>query len=736
VPVQTDGETVKQILQNLRSGQISLDEIPTPKVRPGHLLIKTNRSLISPGTERTLVEFGKGNLLQKARSQPDKVQQVLEKIKTDGLLPTLETVFNRLDEPLPLGYCNVGHVLEVGAGVKGFQVGDRVTSNGPHAEVVSVPEHLCARVPEGVTDEDATFANISSIALQGIRLAQPTLGESFVVYGAGLIGLITIQLLKANGCKVLAVDIDDNRLALAERFGAECLNGKSENIIEIGKMHGGGLGVDGVIITASSRSNEIIHQSAQMCRQRGRIILVGVVGLGLNRADFYKKEIAFQVSCSYGPGRYDENYEQKGWDYPLGFVRWTEQRNIQAVLETMSQDKLNVKELITNRVPFSEAQQAYELIGSDPAVIGVILEYGDVAETLTTLKFEVARKESAEMCVAAVLGAGNFTKMTLAPQLAKSDARLKTLVDPFNPVQASQVARKYGFEEATSEGDKIFNDPEINTIFIATKHNDHAAQVVRSLQQEKHVFVEKPLAMNVEELSEILTTVARHKDKHLMVGFNRRFSAHIQKIRSLLSHRSEPLAMNYVCNAGIIPMDAWIHDPQVGGGRIIGEACHFIDLLSYLTGSLIRSVAAIQVEGEVAVKEDKMSILLSFDDGSIGTVNYFGNGAKSFPKEGLEIFSEGRVLRLNNFRELTSFGFRGFKRMKSRQMDKGHKQEFSLFSRRVAEGGEPLIPLESLVNATLASFAAMRSAQEHRRIHLVNEYPEIYDQLSKSMDPT
>ena len=722
---------MQQILQDLQSGATELVEVPCPAVGRGMVLIQTARSLISAGTERMLVEFSKGNLIQKARSQPEKVKQVLDKIKTDGLMPTLEAVFKKLDEPLPLGYCNVGQVIEVGPGVSEFQIGDRVASNGPHAEMVCVPKHLCAKVPEGVSDETAAFTVLSAIGLQGIRLSQPTLGERFVIFGAGLIGLVTIQLLRASGCQVLAVDVNDTRLKIAQQFGARACNAVAGDPIVAAQAWTGGTGVDGVLITASAKTDDIVHQAADMCRKRGRLVLVGVVGLNLRRADFYAKELTFQVSCSYGAGRYDDDYEQKGHDYPIGHVRWTEQRNFEAVLDAMQSGALVVDSLITDRIPLTRAAQAYEKTLNDPATLGVILEYPADPDRGRTVagaaravadSLRVPATSAGGGVVAAMIGAGNFAKMTMAPALAKTKARLKYVSELGNPAAARHVARKYGFENATTDADAVWDDPEVNTVFIATGHASHAALVLKGLGSGKHVFVEKPLAMNIEQVRQIVETAKARPDQQVMVGFNRRFSPHVQKIRELLAGRSEPLAMHFACNAGIIPPDVWVHDPEAGGGRIVGEACHFLDLLAYLAESPIVSVAAAQMGQGVAGKEDKMSIVLSFEDGSIGTVNYFANGHKAYPKETLEVYSQGRILRLDNFRRLDAWGFSRFRSMKTK-LDKGHAAQFNAFVDRIAAGGEPLIPLDELVNVTLASFAAMRSAAEGRTVRLAEEYP-------------
>ncbi len=698
-------------------------DVPAPAVRPGHLLVRTRASLISAGTERMLVEFGKGSLLAKARSQPDKVKQVLDKIRTEGLLPTLEAVFARLDEPLPLGYCNAGEVLEVGAGVTGFSVGDRVISNGPHAEVVCVPVNLCARVPDGVSDEHAAFTVLCAIALQGIRLLAPTLGERIVITGLGLIGLIALQLLRANGCRVLGIDLDARRLELARQFGAETANpADGADPVAAATSFSGGRGVDGVLITASSQSNEIVHQAAQMCRKRGRIVLVGVVGLELRRSDFYEKELTFQVSCSYGPGRYDSAYEEGGHDYPLGFVRWTEQRNFEAVLDLLSSGALNVDALIDRRIPVADAPKTYDELASSKEALGLILTYpanaADLRRTISYKSDTHAGKTAADgRVVVGAIGAGNFAKLVLLPALARTPAVLHTVASA-GGVSARHIGQKLGFQHVSTDTRLVIENPEINTIIITTRHNSHARLVCESLAAGKHVFVEKPLALTRDELRAVTEAVSRAPDRQLLVGFNRRFSPHALKIKSLLAGRSQPLTMIMTVNAGLISPDHWTQDPAVGGGRIIGEACHWIDLLSFLASAPVIRVSAVAV-GQwrgPGPADDKMSILLTFGDGSVGTVHYFANGHKSFPKEGLEVFSDGRILQLDNFRKLTGFGFRGFSRWKTSRVDKGHDAEIAAFVDGVTRGGPQLIPFDQLVNVTLASFAAVASAAHEKPI--------------------
>jgi predicted dehydrogenase/threonine dehydrogenase-like Zn-dependent dehydrogenase len=725
---------MRQILQNLKTGETELIDVPAPLQRPGHLLIATRCSVISAGTERMLVEFGQANLLAKAKAQPDKVRQVLDKVRADGLLPTLETVFARLDQPLPLGYCNAGIVLAVGEGVAGFAAGDRVVSNGPHAEVVSVPANLCAHIPGNVDDDEAAFTVLAAVGLQGIRLAAPTLGEKVVVVGLGLLGLMTVQMLLANGCRVLGIDFDVDKVGLARQFGAETVRLSAEtDPVAAGLAFSGGQGVDAVLITASTKRSEPMHQAAQMSRKRGRIILVGVTGLELSRADFYEKELSFQVSCSYGPGRYDPSYEQLGQDYPFGFVRWTEERNFEAVLGLMASKRLDVVSLISKRIPLEEATEAYRSLVTDRSVLGVVLTYPepdvDLRRTIVVSAQAAGGRQRASIIdhqpsaighspVVGVVGAGNFASLVLLPLLTKTRAQLKTIANAGDP-GAAVAARKFGFAQATSNYYTVLEDPEIDTVFIATRHNTHGRMVAEALRNGKHVFVEKPLCLNREELAEIADAYAKlqtpnSKLRHLMVGFNRRFSPLSVKMRGMLSARTQPLTLVYTVNAGAVAPDHWTQDPKVGGGRIIGEACHFIDLLRYLVGAPIVGLEARMMRDapSMAIPQDKMTILLEFADGSLGTVHYFANGSKRFPKERVEVFSEGRVLVLSNFQTLTRYGWKGLGDARLWRQDKGHAAEIAAFVERVSNGGGPLIPFAELEEVTLATFAAVERASQ------------------------
>ena len=621
-----------------------LAEVPCPEVVKGHVLIQTRKSLISAGTERMLLEFGNANWLERARQQPDKVKMVLEKVKTDGLLPTVDAVRSKLDEPIALGYCNVGEVIAIGDGVDGFEVGDRVTSNGGHAEVVSVPKNLVQAIPDGVEDEAAAFTVLGAIALQGVRLAQPTLGERFVVTGLGLLGQLTVQLLRAHGCHVLGIDLDPRKLELARRFGAETVDvSAGEDPVATAAAFTKGRGVDGVVITAATKSNEPVSQGARMCRKRGRIILIGVVGPEISRADFYEKELTFQVSCSYGPGRYDPAYEQGGRDYPFGFVRWTEKRNFEAFLDCLATGSIDIAPLISHRYEIEDAAKAYEMLNGKGPYDGLMLNYGattPLKDGLLTRQVPLQAPTQSQPTAGggwAVIGAGNYAGRILIPAFAKTGLAPRTIVSQ-RGVTASHFGKKFGFQTAGTDVQAAIDDPAVNAVVIATRHDSHADLVCRALRAGKHVFVEKPLALDDDELTEIETCyqaqIATGHRCHLMVGFNRRFAPHLVKAKALLAAVSAPKTMIMTVNAGAIPAGHWTQDRKIGGGRIIGEGCHFIDLMRHFAGAPIIDVQALSIGGSLAgeAPEDKASITLAFADGSIGTLHYFANGPRVFPK--------------------------------------------------------------------------------------------------------
>ena len=597
---------MKQVIQDLKSGGTVLEEVPVPQVKAGYVLIQTTRTLVSLGTERMLVEFGKANLIDKARQQPDKVKQVLDKIKTDGLQPTLEAVFNKLGQPLPLGYCNVGKVVAVGRGVTEFVVGDRVASNGNHAEYVCVPKNLVAKIPDNVTDEEATFTVIGSIGLQGIRLLNPQLGECVVVVGLGLIGLVAAELLKANGCKVIGVDFDQQKVDIAKNKGIYAINPKNGiDPVKYVEEITGGVGADGVLITASAKGDEVIHQACLMSRKRGRVVLVGVIGLNMRRDDFYKKELSFQVSCSYGAGRYDEEYENKGHDYPLAYVRWTEKRNFETILGAISSKILDVQPLITEKVELANYAEIY----------GDMRKHGSIASILkfpvnSTIERVVPIGEKRVMVgngKLGIIGAGNFASATIIPALQKVNAPIKYIASA-QGLTAKVLAKKAKAENATSDYRVMLNDPEINTVIITTRHNLHASMVMETLEAGKSVFVEKPLCLNEEELQNIENAYMKANDNiTLTVGFNRRFSPFAVKMKALVG--GGPKNIVATMNAGHIPPEVWVQDMEVGGGRIIGEACHFIDLCSFLADSKVIAVCVNALGENPQENTDNVSIL-------------------------------------------------------------------------------------------------------------------------------
>ncbi|MDB4483521.1 bi-domain-containing oxidoreductase [bacterium] len=711
---------MKQILQNLGNGETILAEVPCPQRGRRSVLCQTERTLVSLGTEKMLIDFGKGSYLAKARSQPDKVKQVLQKIKTDGLKTTIDSVRAKLDVPIPLGYCNVGRVLEADENSV-YKPGDRVVSNGPHAELVASPENLTAKIPDSVSDETAAFTVVAAIGLQGVRLLKPTLGEKIVVSGLGLIGLLTVQILRANGCQVLGIDFDQKKLELARQFGAETVDlSKGQDPARIAEHWSGGTGVDGVIVTASTKSDELIHQAATMCRKRGRIVLVGVIGLNLQRADFYEKELSFQVSCSYGPGRYEENYEKKGMDYPIGFVRWTEQRNFQAVLDLMAGGQIDVGPLITHRFSFDDAITGYQAV-DEPGAMGILLDYSQSKIEVATseknspaMSPAVAANPNRQISPAgnaniAFIGAGAFTTRMLLPKLPKQDIVLNTIVSTTG-VSAAYAGKKFNFKTIESDSNKVWQNPDINTVFITTPHSSHAQLVCEAMRAGKHVFVEKPLALTHQQLEEFIETQNQHPDQLLMIGFNRRFSPHTQQLKKWLESTPGSKSIILTINAGAIPANHWTQNIETGGGRINGEACHFIDLARFLADSPIREASANTMCGGDGQLGDCVSVNLSFEDGSIATIHYLANGSKDFPKERIEIFAGGKVATCDNFRFSKLIGGTG--KFKTRNQDKGHAAELKTFVQTIAQGGEWPIPLEELIEVTRATLNVAHSVRE------------------------
>jgi predicted dehydrogenase/threonine dehydrogenase-like Zn-dependent dehydrogenase len=702
---------MKQILQNLGSGETLLAEVAAPGVRSGCLLIETEATLVSLGTEKMLVDFGRSSWLEKVRKQPEKVKQVLQKIKTDGLFPTIDAVRAKLEEPIALGYCNVGRVVGVGAGVEGFAVGDRVAAAAPHAEVVCVPKHLCAKVPEGVGVEEAAFTVLGAIALQGVRLFAPALGERVAVVGLGMVGLLVTQLLLASGVRVFGTDFDSAKCALARELGAEAVDlSTGADAVGVVRDWSEGRGVDGVLVAASSAGSEPMLAAAQMCRKRGRIVQVGVTGVEMKRPELYEKELTLQVSCSYGPGRYDENYEQNGVDYPFAFVRWTEQRNFAAVLDLMAGGRLDVSRLISHRFDFENALEAYQVVGSGKA-LGIVLRYkpaeGKLARTIpgraaavpTGVAATAARKPVSQGVVAGFLGAGNFTGRTLLPAMKGLPVRLRTIVSS-GGVSGAHLAKKFGFEQSGTDAQDVLDDPQINTVFITTRHNAHARQVLAALEAGKHVFVEKPLCLTLEELEAIRIAAEARPGQLLMLGFNRRFSPHSLDVKRELLGVPGPKSFVFTANAGAIPANHWLQNPAVGGGRIVGEACHYIDLLRYFAGVPITGAKINYLGGEAGKLRDTASIELAFADGSVGTVHYFSNGDKGYPKERMEAFAGGRVVVIDNFRKTVGYGTRRGVLCKGWRQDKGHAAEVAAFLEAIATGRPAPISLAELIEVS------------------------------------
>ena len=705
---------MKQIIQNLKNGSTTLEEVPVPNIKPGTVLIKTTHSLVSLGTERMLVEFGKANLIQKARQQPDKVKMVLEKIKTDGLQSTINSVKNKLDQPLPLGYCNVGIVKEVGSSVSEFKVGDRVASNGPHAEYVCIPKNLVARVPDNVTNEQAAFMVVGSIGLQGIRLLNPSIGETVVVVGLGLIGLITADILKSNGCNVVGFDFDSGKVELAKNRGIVAINpGDGTDQLKFVESYTNGIGADGIIITASSKSNDIISQSAAMCRKRGRIILVGVVGLDISRADFYEKEITFQVSCSYGAGRYDYNYEQKGHDYPIGYVRWTEKRNFEAILSLISNNQINVDSLITDRASIDDYISIYGNI-DNPKSIASIFIYNNNPDLKNSIKI-VDKSFDGKKGVIGIIGSGNFTKSTILPNLKKLSANISYIASS-EGLSSTTLAKKYQICNSTTDYKQILKDNNVNLVFITTRHNSHAKMVLEVMKSGKDVFVEKPLALKEQDLEKIIEDYNK-MDVNLLVGFNRRFAPLSKKMKSVLGSSKIPVNIIATMNAGYISSNSWVHNMEVGGGRILGEACHYIDMCIFLSGSKIIKVCMNSLGINPKENTDNVSILLKHENGSNSVINYFSNGSKSYSKERIEVFSQERILVMDNWRRLYGYGFKNFSKARSRQ-DKGHFNQFEALINQQIHGGIPIIPFHEIVNTSKASFAAIKSLKEQKWIEV------------------
>lgn len=721
---------MKQIVQSYRTGQLSLSEVPIPALEPGHVLVQTAFSAVSLGTEGKKVITTRQSLVGKARSRPDLVQQVLRTAQREGLLNTYRKVMNRLDEPMPLGYSAAGTVITVGAGVEEFRVGDRVACGGEgaaHAEVMAVPVNLCVKVPDGVPLEEAAFTTLGAIALQGLRQAEVVLGESVVVIGLGLVGQLTVQLLKANGCQVVGIDLDSWKVALAEEMGADRAMVRADPGLEATVLTlTRGRGADAVIITAATSSSDPVELAARLCRDRGYVVSIGHVGLDLPRQVFYDKELRFSMSRSYGPGRYDPIYEEKGIDYPIGYVRWTEKRNMEAFLDLVAAGRVNLQGIITHRFKFEQAEQAYELLTGErhegPAPLGILFEYDMSKDHLTpamrriwTTARRSERAASEHLAVrgrrSAVgigfIGAGSFARKFLIPPLVKHPHVRLVGVATATGISGQHTAEKFGFAYSTGDYRQILEDPDVQCVFIATRHNLHAQLAIEALQAGKVVFVEKPLALNWEELDKVIAA-QRETGGHLMVGFNRRFAPLVQEIRDFFRRRVESMAIQYRVNAGYLETNHWYHDPDQGGGRIIGEGCHFVDLIAYLVSSSIQTVYAAGMDNVGRYHDDNVSITLTFADGSVGNVLYLANGDIALPKERVEVYSQGASAVLDDFSQMYLYR-QGRRKSHKRRRDKGHRAEVLAFIDAVREGKPLPTPFEACVDSTAATLAAMDS---------------------------
>lgn len=721
---------MKQLLQNLRTGETSVADVPPPTCKQGTALVRTAASLVSAGTERMVVEFAEKNLVGKARSRPDLVRQMIDKARREGVLTTVDAAFNRLDQPMPLGYSSAGTIIAVGEDLQGFKVGERVACAGGgyavHAEYTIVPKNLLTHLPDHVDFESAAFATLGAIALHGFRLSESQLGERVAVIGLGILGLLAAGIASAAGCKVLGIDLDPRRVALAESMGFEAV--LRDQALETSRKCSRGHGCDAVLICADTPSDDPVILAGELARDRAKIVAVGAVGLNIPRKQYFEKELSFINSRSYGPGRYDAKYEEKGCDYPIGYVRWTEGRNLEAFVDLLAEDRLQVKPLVTHRFSIEDAPEAYELITGkkDENFLGVLLTYPQ-DEALKVERYKLNLQPATSnlqpaTCNLGVFGAGNFASAVMLPAVRKIPGMNLVGIVSGSGLSAHHAARKFNFDYATDDETRILNDPKINTVAILTRHHLHARQTIAALQAGKHVFVEKPLALNREELLAIREQLLNSENSLLTVGFNRRFAPLTRQLAAFIAPRKEPLVAHYRVNAGYIPLTHWLHDPAEGGGRIIGEGCHFVDFLIFLVGQNPVSVAAHTIPEAGRYLEDNIVITYTFPDGSLGTLTYLANGDKAFPKERVEVFASGRVAVLDDFRalEMVQNGARKMVRSRFRQ-DKGHRAIWETFSQAITQGSPPPIPYKQIFGVTEATFAALMALRTRKTIQIGSE---------------
>ncbi len=712
---------MKQILQNNKTGRLEVVEVPPPVAQRGRVCVRTARSLISAGTERQSVDQAKKSLLGRARENPELVRQVLERAKSEGVLNTFSAVRSKLGSFTALGYSAAGVVVGVGEGVTDFQVGERVACAGvgyaSHAEMLSVPKNLCARLPENVSFDAGAFATLGAIALQGVRLAEPTLGEAVVVIGLGLLGQLTVQLLKANGCRVFGLDLDPQKVELARRLGADGAALSDDDAKQAIMNWSRGRGADAVLITAATSSNQPVELAGEISRLKGRVVVVGLVGMNVPRQSYFKRELELKISMSYGPGRYDAEYEERGHDYPFAYVRWTEARNLEAFLDLVASGSVRVEPLITHRFAVEDGERAYQLISGETKepYLGVLLEYDTERELAREVELSKPQKKTAQPASqvhVGLIGAGGYAKGMLLPQFKAEGVEFESVATATG-VTARNVGEKFGFRRAVAEANDVIDDERVNLVVIATPHSSHAPLAIRALGAGRNVFVEKPLALNDEELEQMLSA-ARASSGQLMVGFNRRFAPLAQRARAIFAGRSNPLSISYRVNAGRIPRTHWIQDPTEGGGRIIGEVCHFVDLMHFLTGAHATRVYAESIASRSpdVLNEDSVFVTLKFSDGSNGSIAYLAEGDKSLAKERVEIFGEGKSFVLDDFRACSLYQNGREEQVKLRAQDKGQREEVRAVCAVVREGAHVPIDLDDLAATTRVTFRILDSLRK------------------------
>lgn len=716
---------MKQVIQNPK-GELRIEEVPIPSIKSNWLLVKNFYSVISVGTERMMVKSFKESLLKKALKRQDDVKEVLKNIKEKGIIDTYRRVNQKLNKPEPLGYSCAGVVVEVGPLVEDFAPQDKVACGGTgwanHAEFVCVPKNLCVKIPQEVTMEEAAFTTIGSIALHGVRQAQASIGDNVVVIGLGLVGLLTVQLLKAAGCNVFGIDINENRVNLACELGAEhgIISKNRDNVVKLVNQYSKGYGADAVIITAATTSNEPVRLAGEICRDRGKIIIVGAVGMDAPHQTYYHKELSMILSRSYGPGRYDSIYEEKGIDYPIGYIRWTEKRNMEEFLDLIAHKKIKFDKIITHRFEIDKAEMAYKMIIDEKEnPLGVLFTYDK--ETKPTYKVSLKKEEPVSMKIPkgtiniGIIGAGSFAHEQILPYLKNSQDVILRGICTKDGINAKEIAKQFKFQYATTNADDIFNDPEINAIVVATRHNLHAQFVIKALTHLKPIFIEKPLALNEQELKEIVN-LYKENGGLIMVDFNRRFSPLTGMMKELFKQRNTPLFMHYRINAGFLPKDNWYQDPIEGGGRIIGECCHFIDLFQYLTHSEPINVYAqtLPVDNCNIIAEDNVAIILKFKDGSIGTIDYIACGNIIFPKERIEIFGDKKVAVIDNFKNGIFIEENKKKQITLKKIDKGHKNALLSFIQAIKKGLPLDIDFKDSILTTMATFKVVESLHKNK----------------------